>query len=400
MIPSVPGRLRRARDGTRLRVDARDGDAEIERGRVLRLDRVPWVVLAVGLVAIAWIAWLARDLTFFKDEWTYIEARDLSWRGLFAPHNEHLVALHVLAYRILVGVAGTGSYWPYLGLTLVLHAGVAAIVYLVVRREASGGWAIGAMVLMLVFGAGGDNILWAFQSGAVAATAAGLAAVVVAPAHPASAAALLTVALGTSGVGLAFVAGTAVHLLLRRPRALVWLVLPVGLYLAWYLTFGSDGIRAHRAPSLDGVVEYVTSGMTAAAAGALGSTLNAVGIGVLAAIVVGLVVSRPVPRVALGVLAASVAFFGIAGLVRAQLGAEYAAQPRYVYIGGPGVLIAGAVLLARLPHRLGVAVGAVVLAVSLVGNIGLMVAARDKLAAAMECERQLIETFGSAGNVC
>jgi hypothetical protein len=147
-------------------------------------------------------------------------------------------------------------------------------------------------------------------------------------------------------------------------------------------------------------VEYVTSGMTATAAGAVGSTLGLAGIVVLVAIVVELLVSRPVPRVVLGVLAASVAFFAIAGLVRAQLGAEYAAQPRYVYIAGPGVLIAGAVLIARLPRPLGVAVGAVVLAVSLVGNIGLMIGAHDKLAAAMECERQLMEAYGSAGNAC
>jgi len=44
-----------------------------------------------------------------------------------------------------------------------------------------------------------------------------------------------------------------------------------------------------------------------------------------------------------------VAFFLIAGLVRAHLGAEQAAAPRYVYIAAPGLLIAGAVLLARVP---------------------------------------------------
>ena len=131
------------------------------------------------------------------------------------------------------------SYWPYLAVTFALHVAVAWIVYLVVRRETSAAWALGAMAVVLLLGSGGDDILWAFQSGTIGAVAAGMAAVVVAPRRPAVAAILLTVAMATSGGGLAFLAGTAFHLLLVRPRGLVWLLLPVGLYLGWYVLFAT-----------------------------------------------------------------------------------------------------------------------------------------------------------------
>src|SRR5947207_644550 len=90
---------------------------------------------------------------------------------------------------------------------------------------------IGAMAVVLMLGSGGDDILWAFQSGTIGAVAAGMAAVVVAPRRPAVAAILLSIALATSGAWLAFFVGTAVHLALTRPRALAWLGLPLGLYL-------------------------------------------------------------------------------------------------------------------------------------------------------------------------
>ena len=224
-------------------------------------------------MALAILVWLGRDMTFYHDEYALLLLRDLSLPGLFAPHNEHLIATLVLLYRTLIATVGTVSYWPYLGVTFALHVVVAAIVYVVVRRETTAAWALGAMAVMLLLGSGGDDILWAFQSGIVGATAAGMAAVVVAPRRPALAAVLLTIGLATSGAALAFLVGTALHLVLTRPRALVWLALPVGLYLAWYVTFGATRMVALRSPSFDGVPEYVLAGLVASAAGAVGSVV-------------------------------------------------------------------------------------------------------------------------------
>jgi hypothetical protein len=362
---------------------------------------IGWGPAVVALGALAILVWLGRDMTFYHDEFAFLLLRDLSPAGIFAPHNEHLSATLVILYRTLVGTVGTVSYWPYLGVTFALHVIVSAIVYIVVRRETTAAWALGAMAVMLVLGSGGDDILWAFQSGTVGATAAGMAAVVIAPRRPAAAAVLLTVGLATSGAALAFLVGTALHLLLTRPRALAWLALPVGLYLAWYVTFGATRMVALRSPSLDGVPEYVLAGLVASAAGVVGSVLPVVGSIALLALAFGIGWARGLPPVVLALLASSVAFFFIAGLVRAQLGAEQAAAPRYVYVAAPGLLIAGAVLLARIRRPWRDVVGVAVLTIALVGNVVLLVDSHDRLVSKIDCERTMTPVArGSAGNPC
>jgi hypothetical protein len=359
----------------------------------------PPVLLTLGALAI--LVWLGRDMTFYHDEFAFLLLRDLSLPGIFAPHNEHLSATLVILYRTLVGTVGTVSYWPYLGVTFALHVVVAAIVYVVVRRETTAMWALGAMAVMLVLGSGGDDILWAFQSGTVGATAAGMAAVVLAPRRPAVAAVLLSIALATSGAALAFLVATALHLALTRPRALAWLALPIGLYLAWFVTFGATRMVAMRSPSLDGVPEYVLAGLVASAAGAVGSALPVVGSLALLALAFGIGWARGLPPVVLALLASSVAFFFIAGLVRAELGPEQAAAPRYVYVAAPGLLIAGAVLLARLQRPWRDIVGVAVLTVALVGNVVLLVDSHDRFVSKIECERSMTPVArGSAGNPC
>ena len=373
-----------------------------------RLRRIDWPPIALAAGALVLLVWLGRDMTFYHDEWALILKRDLSVNGILAPHNEHLSATLVILYRVLLGTVGMGSYWPYLGVTFALHLAVAGLVYAIVRRETSGrssGWALGAMAVMLVLGSGGDDILWAFQSATIGAVAAGMAAMVVAPRRPGLAAGLLTVALATSGASLAFLVGTAVRLLITRPRALPWLVLPTGVYLAWFVAFGAAGVSALRSPSFAGVPEYVATGLAASAAGALGVTLPIVGAIACVVVAVGLVLARPVPSIVLALLAAGVAFFVIAGTVRAELGAEQAAAPRYVYIVAPAFIVAGSILLSRLARRigsdLGVSLGAVVLAIALIGNVGLLLASHDRLVSKIECERSMTPLArGSAGNPC
>ena len=366
-----------------------------------RLVTIDWPPIALALVALAFLVWLGRDMTFYHDEWALILKRDLSIDGILAPHNEHLSATIVLLYRVLIGTVGLGSYWPYLGVTFALHLAVAGLVYVIVRREASAGWALGAMAVMLFLGSGGDDILWAFQSATIGAVAAGIAAMYVAPQRPALAAALLTIAMATSGASLAFFVGTAFYLLITRPQALPWLLIPAGIYGAWYLVYGHTGVAALRSPSLDGVPTYVAVGLAASAAGALGSTWPPLGGAAAVAITLGVGRLRPVVPLVVALLVAGVAFFFIAGLVRAELGAEQATAPRYVYIVAPVFLVAGAVLLARLPRQVGVSIGAIALVVALVGNIGLLLETHDRLLSKVECERSMTPIArGSAGNPC
>jgi len=365
-------------------------------------NRARWAptafIVGVVVVALAVLAWLGKDMTFYHDEWAFILQRDLSLDGLLKPHNEHLSVTLVALYRFLVGTVGTVSYWPYLAVTFLLHVIVATIVFVVVRREATLAWAIAAMALVLVLGSGGDDILWAFQSGTIGAVAAGMGAVVIAPRRPAVAAILLTVALATSGAALAFAAGTALHLLLVRPRALPWLLLPAVVYGAWLAVYGASAIGA---PHLLGLAEYVLTGLEASAAGAIGSTSLVVGELVILALVFGYGWLRSIPPVVLSLLASGVAFFTVAGLARAGLGPEQATAPRYVYIVAPSIIIAGAVLLSRVRRPAGSVLGAVVLAIAITGNLLLLVDARDRFATNIACEQALTPLQrGSAGNPC
>jgi hypothetical protein len=357
-----------------------------------------WAPVGLILAALPVLVWLGRDMTFYHDEYAFILQRDLSWDGLLTPHNEHLSATLVLLYRLLLGTVGTASYWPYLAVTFALHVLVALICYVVVRREAGAAWALGAMAVVLLLGSGGDDILWAFQSGTIGATAAGMAAVVVAPRRPAVAAILLTIALATSGVGLAFAAGTALHMLLTRPRALPWLLLPAALYGAWLVAFGA---RAIGPPRFIGLPEYILTGLTASAAGAIGMTSLIAGQLVLLALAFGMGRFRPVPPVVLSMLASGVAFFTVAGLARAALGPEQATASRYVYIVAPTIIIASAVLLARVRRPAGYALGAAVLAIALTGNILLLADTHDRFVTKILCEEALTPLQrGSAGNPC
>jgi hypothetical protein len=376
----------------------RTGQADVGRRPLVETW---WPPIILAAIALAVLAWLGRDMTFYHDEWALILKRDLSPAGILAPHNEHLIATLVILYRVLIATVGLGSYWPYLGVTFALHLIVAGLVYAIVRREAGAGWALGAMAVMLFLGSGGDDMLWGFQSASVGVVAAGIAAIALAPRRPGLAAGLLTVAMATSGASLAFFAGTALHLLLTRPRALVWLIIPAGLYLAWYLAYGASGVTALRSPSIDGVPEYVVMGLGASAAGALGTTVVAVGLVACVALAIALVRFWPVPPLVLALLAAGVMFFVIAGFVRAELGSEQATAPRYVYIVAPAFLVAGAVLLARLPRPTGQWIGAVALAIALIGNVGLLVTSHDRLVSKIECETSMTPIArGSAGNPC
>jgi hypothetical protein len=370
------------------------------RNARFRSPRVDWSFVAVAAIAASVIVWIGRDLSFFHDEWAFIVHRDLTPRSILEPHAEHLSATLVIAYRILVETVGTATYAPYLGALLALHLAVGGMVFALVRREAGRSWALGAMLLFLLFGAGGENILWAFQMGFVGAMAAGTGAIIVAPRQPALAAVLLCLGVATSGVALAFVVGTAVQLLLTRPRASAWLALPLGGYQLWYVAIGSGAVGAHRSPSLEGVPEFVATGIAATAAGVLGTENLAVGGVALVILVVAMVLARPVSPTVASLLAAGLAFFVITGLVRAQLGAGQADTPRYLYVLAPALLVAAAIALSRLRAVPRVAVG-LVLALAIAGNVNLLVQNHDSIRARIQCEQALSPAArGMPGNPC
>jgi hypothetical protein len=67
----------------------------------------------------------------------------------------------------------------------------------------------------------------------------------------------------------------------------------------------------------------------------------------------------------------------------------------------PAIIVAGAVLLARIPKPAGTVLGVAIFLVAIVGNTILLVETHDRLVSKIECERSMTPVArGSAGNPC
>src|ERR1700730_5991501 len=222
-----------------------------------RLPHARLIVAAMAVVTAAAILWLSRAFSFYFDEWTFIlTAPDWTWTTFLQPHNEHPVMLTRLIYWALLSTAGMRSYLPYMLVLLVLHGASAFLLFELVRRRAGDLVGLACAALLLVIGAGWENLLWAFQSAFVGSVACGLG-MLLALEDPSSrrkllaAALLLTASLMFSGIGLFFGVAAAVRLGLvpARRRELLWFAPVVGAFAIWYLVFGRSGAPPNPAPT-------------------------------------------------------------------------------------------------------------------------------------------------------
>lgn len=327
----------------------------------VRIRHARLLVAAAALIVCATILWLSRGFTFYFDEWTFILPADTSWSVYLQPHNEHPAMLLRLIYAVLLNTVGMRSYVPYMAVLLALHATAVVLIFELVRRRAGDLIGIAAAVLLLVLGAGWENLLWAFQIGFVGSVACGLAALLLIDARPNRmwiAMVLLFGSLMFSGIGLFFLIAAAVWLALTNGRRqdIVWLA-PVALALgAWYIAYGRSG--APPAPtSLAGNVAalplYVAWGLGASVAGLIGEGgFFGPVLLLLALAALGLTWQRRRPDgFTVGIAAALLAFYVVVGLNRAQIGYQQSGSGRYVYEGAVFWLLLLAGAGRNLPWR-------------------------------------------------
>jgi hypothetical protein len=332
--------------------------------------KIHWGLLCVALVVLV-IA--GQGQHFYFDEWAFVggrrEAIPLPDRYLM-PHNEHLSILPLLAYRALGATVGVGSYWPYLGLLLLLHLGVAHVVWRLMMLTGSNPLVATALAAILsVLGAGAENLVWAFQIGFVGSTLLGVSAVHLAVTGTASGrrtgvlAFLTTASLATSGVGLAYLIVVPLVLARRRRRyAVAVFSLPLLAYVSWYAMYG----RAFAHPATVSatlpltVGAFVVVGLAAALTRYFGfentpASYLVVGVPILAAITLACrdwIAERTLANwVPLAMCVGSVAFFSTAGLARAGLGVGSATTGRYVYVTIVLLLPAIALVTSRGAYR-------------------------------------------------
>jgi hypothetical protein len=355
--------------------------------------------LGPGLVAVAVVAagcalvgYEARHLTFYLDDWSFVLGRRGLSAGVFLrPHVEHLSALPILAYKLLLAVFGARSYAPFMVLLLLVHAVVCLLLYVLARRRVGPWVALAPVAILALLGPAWQDLLWAFQVGYLGSVAAGLGMILCLERRDrpgdVGAAVLLIVSLACSSIGLGFVVLAAVLLALEQPRAWprFWVVaIALVLYGLWYVAYGVSDAHSSNISRIPGYLVKALSAAVASVTG-LGQThvsqyLVSTSYGGLIAgaalilVVVHLLRGGRIPALAWAVLAAAVALWTaqcLSGLLGGA--AREANESRYQYVAAVFVLLA-VVSIAQgwRPGRYGAVALAIVVALVVVANVSML----------------------------
>lgn len=360
-----------------------------------RTGRVVFTVLALASAATLLI--LTFGMTFFADDWAFIERASLSVPdALVTPHNEHWVALPNLVLRGLVMAEGLGSYVPYIVVLLALHVAVAWLVYRLLWSSSGPVIAVMGLAFVLLFGSGFENLFWATQIGFVGSTLLGLAAMLIVDGSASrsralAAALLLTASLMCSGMGIVMCVAVGLEWLFTprwRPLALP-LLIPAAAYVVWFLAAGRGAVTTFRDPLTVNAIADIAPSVARGLTNGLGAAVALPGIGaaiLIVAVVYGVWAwrnRRLHPR-APAVLAAIVVQYALIGVVRAQLFEGIVDYTRYTYVSGVLAMVGLGALVGQIRVPTAgraqlAAVGALTiwLAVGLVAELQLLVAGRE-----------------------
>jgi hypothetical protein len=309
-----------------------------------------------------------RRQSFFLDDWDLLAHRDGGDVGdLLRPHNEHWSTLPILVYRLLWRLFGVRTYVPYQTVLVLLHLTAGALLRAVMRRSGVGPWiATAAASLFVLFGAGYENIVWAFQIGFVGSLVFGLTQLLLAD-HDGllDRRDWLGLVAGFAGilcsgfaVTMTIVVGLA--MLFRRGwRIALFHTAPLAvIYLVWWVAEARDAYT-RQGVALGSVGRFVRTGV-GAAFDAMGQ-LPGAGVALGLVLVVGLTLAwRGLDRAKLrrraalpgALLFGSIVFLVISGLGRAtSFGPQFARSSRYLYLVAALLLPAVAVAAEAVAQR-------------------------------------------------
>ncbi len=349
-------------------------------------------VLAAALV----LFWrVGHRQWFIRDDWAFLLTRRAiredvgidAW--LFTAQDGHWMTPPLAAYWLIERVVGIDSYWPYLLLNMSLHVAAVACVVALCRRYGVQPWTtvlVGA--LLLVFGSGWENVVFAVQITYNLSLVAFFAHLLLVDhdgpvgRRDAAGSAVAMVGVSSSAFGPFFVAAVfAVLAWRRRWRAALVAAVPSGVvYTWWLLTWGDDRAGEAGEASLTGALKFARLALTATLNGMTGQVLFA-GAALFGIVVVVLV--RPMPRdtrALVAVLAVSPVPVMLAiGWQRAVFGLESAASSRYLYMSAVLLALPFAMALDELRsvHRYALPVGRVIVLLAVVSNARLLVASSD-----------------------
>ena len=318
----------------------------IDRRRLV--TALHWATL---VAAFGFLVYATRDQWFDSDEWNFLARRRLvgsdEFAGIWEAHNRHWVTLPVLLYRFLFSVFGVSTYAPYLVVLLVLHLGVAHLLWrLMLRFHVDDVLATVAAAIYALAGAGWENVTNGFQISLVGSLFFGLAAVLVVHDRDLSRRQyafvwiLLLASLMCSGIGVTLVAVVVVIVLLRggiRPALIVGSV-PTAAYLLWYALQGQHAPASAGEQPLSTALQATPAFLWRGLTSAVDAQTRFEGVG---AVVVVLLVVWILRHTNLSdsawrdstVLALGAALsLCLTALGRSGLGTDNATAPRYAYV--------------------------------------------------------------------
>jgi hypothetical protein len=214
-------------------------------------NRIAWLVLGAAIaISATWLMLAGHGLSFASDDLVYYahyvtqNGEHVPTHGLeyfFAPSNGHLQVVGKAIYEVLFKTAGGGNYWAFQAVNLLGVMTCVVLFFLFARKRIGPIPALVPSVSLLFLAYGWEAFLWAFDMHTIYALAFGLGALLLFERGDrrgdVGACILLVLAIGMIELGLAFVFGVAVAVLLspdRRRRA--WIVLvPLALYAIWWI---------------------------------------------------------------------------------------------------------------------------------------------------------------------
>jgi hypothetical protein len=210
----------------------------------------PALLLALALAA-AGVLFLALTwhFGFLIDSWEFlINRRGFTVDSFMRPHNEHIVVIPVAIEQVFLHLFGMDTARPeYVLLTIgLLVADYLLFVYL--RRRVGPWMALFGALLILFLGPAWELLLWPFEISLLGSVLFGVAMLLALERGDRTGDLLaclsLTIAIGFSTLGIAFLAAALVAVALsprehRRGRAFV-VVIPALLYALWYLGWGHE----------------------------------------------------------------------------------------------------------------------------------------------------------------
>ena len=231
------------------------------RERSNGLPAAPLLSLVCGASVLVLIT-LGIRLSFFNDDWAFLLQRPgLEGDSVFSPHNGQLAVGVDLTFKALVALFGIDQL-PFRVVLSFAVAGVGVMVYLLVAERAGKLLGLVAAALVVFLGPASKALLFIASLGPVAALAMGLGALLAmeseTPIRNLIACALLVAAVAFSGVGLAFLVGAAIAVVLLRGPADLWIPgVPLALYAVWWITVGGDATSDLSLSNLEHLPSYV-----------------------------------------------------------------------------------------------------------------------------------------------